>query len=131
MALDDFVIARVRFEPERKGIAYDGNDADDFVRQNVKRHPGEKNLRHAEPKRLNQCEGGDERRARVADSWNEADQRIEPETEVSARNTDDFIHDEREPFEERLQAATFLFLLRRENFPIDVENFRFSIFDFR
>src|SRR5437868_2678160 len=119
VVLDDLVIARVRLEPERESIANHGNDADDLVRQNIEGHPREKNFRNAEPKRLNQGESGNERRAGVADSGNKTDERVEAEAEVCARNTNDFVHDEREPFEERLQALALPLFFGWEDFPID------------
>lgn len=119
MVFDDLVIARVRLEPERERIAHHRNDADDFVHQNVERHPAEKNFRDTEPKRLNQRERGDERRAGISYSGNEADDWIEAETKIRPRNTDDFIHDEGEPFEKRFEALTFSLFLWRQNLPID------------
>src|SRR5436190_13453158 len=49
VSLDDLVIARIRFEPKREGIADDRDDADHLVDQDVKRHAHKKNFRHAEP----------------------------------------------------------------------------------
>src|SRR5436190_7070672 len=47
VSLDDLVIARIRFEPNREGIAADWDDADAFVGKNVESHSDEKNFRDA------------------------------------------------------------------------------------
>src|ERR1700736_4177720 len=54
MALQEFVIAAVRLEPERECIADSGNDADHFVDQDVQRHPGKQDLRQTAARCINQ-----------------------------------------------------------------------------
>src|ERR1051326_9204000 len=61
VVLNDLVIARVRLEPEGESVAHHRDDADEFIGQNVERHPREKHFRHAKPKRLDQRERRDER----------------------------------------------------------------------
>jgi hypothetical protein len=119
VVLNDLVVARVRLEPEREGIADDRDDADDFVRQDIARHPREKNFRNAKSKRLNQCKGRDEGRTSIADSRNQSEERVEAETKICSGNANDLIHDESKPFEERLKALAFPFFFRRKDLPID------------
>src|SRR3954467_9254777 len=52
VVLDDLVIARVRFEPERERVADYWDNADKFVDQNVERHSREKKFRDAQANRL-------------------------------------------------------------------------------
>jgi hypothetical protein len=54
MVLQQIVVADIRFEPERKGVAQEWYDPDYFVDQNIERHAREKNSRNAEPCRVNQ-----------------------------------------------------------------------------
>ena len=117
--LDDLVIARIRFEPKRKPIADDRNNADDLVDQNIQRHPGEKDFRHTEARGLDQRESRDQGGAGIANAGHQAHQRIEPKTKFGSGHAQKVIHDEREPFEERLEPLAFSLFFRGQNLPID------------
>ena len=119
MVLDDLIVARVRFEPERKGVANDRHDSDELVNQDIERHAREQDLRNPEARSLNKREGGDQGRAGIAETRQQPDQGIEAESEFRSRDADELVHDQGEPFEKRLQPLAPPLFFRRKNFPID------------
>ncbi len=53
----EMVIACVRFEPERKGVAGDGDGADEFVEQDVRGHAREDDFRQSATRGLDERDG--------------------------------------------------------------------------
>jgi len=119
MPLKQLVIAHVWFEPERKGVTYPGNDSDDLVQQNIKRHPGEKYFRQTASRGVDQRQGWDNRWGGIAESRNKSDDRIKTETELCSRQAQELIHNQCEPLEQRLELRLFLLFFGWEDLPHD------------
>ena len=63
----------------------------------------EQDLRNSAPRRSDQSEGGNDGRAGVPDSGEQADDWVEPEPESGPGDAEEIIHDESNPLEERIQ----------------------------
>src|ERR1043166_6853195 len=118
VALEQRVIAFVGFEPEGKCVADAGDYADEFVDQNVRGQTCEQNFGQTCARGINQPECGNNRRGGVAEAGQQANNRVEAKAEICARHAKEIIHDEREPFEQRLQPGTALLLLWWKNLPL-------------
>ena len=123
MALKQFVVPRIRFEPEGEGVANSRNDAHDFVDENVQRHAREGNARDAAARGVDQTARGNKRGSHITETRNQTDDWVEAEFKMRARKGDEIVHDVREPFEERLEAGLLLLLLRRQDFEFDFLRF--------
>src|SRR5947207_9535272 len=54
MFANQVVISRVSGKPERENGTHDWNNSDDFIDQNIERHPAEQNLRNPTPDPINE-----------------------------------------------------------------------------
>jgi hypothetical protein len=87
--------------------------------RNVNRHAGEKDLRHANAQSLNQRESGDQCGSGITEAGHQTDQRVETKTKFGSGEAQELVHDEREPFEKRLDPLVPSLFVRGKNFPID------------
>jgi len=75
-------------KPNGKQIAEDRDGTDGSVDQEVQAHPCNHDLRHLKPRGQYQDRGPDEINQHVTDSWNQPKQRIEPQIDPCAGNSD-------------------------------------------
>src|SRR3984893_14163384 len=69
--------------------------------------------------RIEKRESGNHSGRGLADSGEQADDGIEPEAKISSWDSQKIIHDQRDPFEKRIERRAFLLFLGREDFPLD------------
>ena len=102
----------------------------DLVQQNIHRHARENDFRQAVARGLNQGQRGNERRAGIAEAGDQADERIDADAEIGARDADEIVHQERDPAEERLDWLR-AFRFPAEDFPLRLPERRILTVDFQ
>jgi hypothetical protein len=119
---EQFVVAHVRLEPERKRIAQPRDYPDQLVDQDIHCHAREQNFRNTASRCVkkrycrNYCGGY------VADSGKQTDNWVQAKAEFCPGNAQEIIHDECKPSETGFKRGTCPLaarsVFRRQNFPL-------------
>jgi hypothetical protein len=103
---EQFVVAHVRLEPERKRIAQPRNYPDQLVDQDIHCHAREQNFRNTASRCVNKRYCRNYCGGYVADSGKQTDNWIQAKAEFCPGNAQEIIHDERKPSETGFKRGT-------------------------
>ena len=119
---EQFVVAHVRLEPERKRIAQPRNYPDQLVDQDIHCHAREQDFRNAASRCVNKRYCRNYCGGYVADSGKQTDNWIQAKAEFCPGNAQEIIHDERKPSETGFKRGTCPLaagsVFGRQNFPL-------------
>jgi hypothetical protein len=119
---EQFVVAHVRLEPERKRIAQPRNYPDQLVDQDVHCHPREQNFRNTASRCVNKRHRRNYCGGYVADSGKQTDNWIQAKAAFCPGKAQQIIHDERKPSEKGFKRGTCPLaagsVFGRQNFPL-------------
>src|SRR4029078_2607183 len=96
---EQFVVAHVRLEPERKRIAQPRNYSDQFVDQDIHCHAREQNFWNTASRCVNKRDRRNYCGGYVADSRKQTDNWIQAKAEFCPGNAQESVHDEGKPSE--------------------------------
>src|SRR5512132_2319954 len=106
VAAEQFVVAHVRLEPERKRIAQPRNYPDQLVDQDIHCHAREQNFRNTASRCVNKRDCRNYCGGCVADFGKQTDNWVQAKAEFCPWNAQEIIHDECKPSETRFKRGT-------------------------